>query len=350
MKKNIFSLLASLLILSVVLAGCGGSEEVSESKPTKDKVDKVSVALLKLAGGAPLFIASEKGFFEEENIEVEYEWFDASNPVNVAVASNKVDVGAAGLTADLYNMVAAGQKVSIIADKGKEVKGYPPVTAVMIHKDSPIQSIEDLKGKKVGVTTIGSAGHYSIGKILENHNMSLKDIELVPMNTTAALMEALKGEQLDSVLLNSSNIKIVENEGYGKMLVSVADEMNYQSTALFASPEFIKNKDVVVRFLRAYAKGTQYYHDAILTKEGDKLVKGENYDEVVQITAKYTGNPEEIITNSFPYIEADGTLTVDDIETQIKWYTKEKLLNKELNVDDIVNTEFLDEALKEEGK
>lgn len=89
----------------------------------------------------------KKVFFKEEGITVDYKWFDSSNAVNVAVASNNVDVGAAGFTADLYNMVAAGQKVSIVADKGKEEKGYQ-LSALLVHKDSPIKTIEDLKGKK----------------------------------------------------------------------------------------------------------------------------------------------------------------------------------------------------------
>jgi NitT/TauT family transport system substrate-binding protein len=352
MKKYFISALTVILLFTVVLVGCGKSSEVKETAPEQGKSGPsaeqpitVTLGMLKLAGSTPFFIASEKGFFKEEGINVEYKWFDSSNAVNVAVASNNVNVGTAGFTADLYNMVAAGQKVSIIADKGREEKGYQ-LSAVVVHKDSSIKSIEDLKGKKIGLTTLGSSNHYMTGRLLEKHGMTVKDVELVPLNTTRNQMEALKGKNVDAVILNANNIVNTVKEGYGRVLVNVADEMPYQSVGTFISPKFAENKDAVVRFLRAYIKGARYYYDAVLTKKDGQPVKGQNYDEVVKIAAKYTEQPEDIIKDSFPFVDPNGKLLVDDIKTQIDWYTKEKLMNKPLDVKDIVNTEYLEEALK----
>jgi NitT/TauT family transport system substrate-binding protein len=348
---------AVILLLTTVFLGCGKTGEGKGSASEKEKAVlpeevkplTVSLGLLKLTGGAPLYIASEKGYFKEEHLDVQFKWFDASNAVNVAIASNNVDVGANGLTADLYNMVAAGQKVIIVADKGKEEKGYQ-LSAVVVHTDSPIHNIEDLKGKKVGVTSIGSAGHYMIGNILEKHGMSMKDIELVSLSSTRSQLEALKGKQVDAVMLLSSNIAIAVKEGYGKVLANVADEMNYQSTAILISPKFSADKDAVARFLRAYIKGTRYYYDAVLTKKDGQLVKGQNYDEVVKIVAKYAEQPEDIIRDSFPYIDRDGKLQADDIQTQIDWYMKQNLLTKPLELKNIVDTGPYEEALKTLGK
>lgn len=355
MKKFSISAMLFILFLCTALVGCSNNETekakttgtaTGASNPSAEtKPVTLSVGLLKLAGGVPLYIASEKGFFKEEGITVEYKWFDSSNAVNVAVASNNVDVGAAGFTADLYNMVAAGQKVSIVADKGKEEKGYQ-LSALLVHKDSPIKSIEDLKGKKIGLTTIGSSNHYMSVRILEKHGMSAKDVELVPMNTTRGQMEALKGKNVDAIILNTSNITVALKDGYAKILANVADEMTYQSTGTFISPKLAENKETAVRFLRAYVKGMRYYYDAVLTRKDGQLVKGQNYDEVVKIVVKYTEQPEDIIKESFPYMDRDGKLQSDDIQTQIDWYSKEKLMPKPLQVKDIVNTDLLDEALK----
>jgi NitT/TauT family transport system substrate-binding protein len=352
MKKHSLSVLAVMLFLVTALFGCGKTSEVKQnaSEPVKAELAKtepvsLKVGMLKLASSAPFFIASEKGFFKEEGIDVEYKFFDASNPVNVAAASNNVDVGTAGLTADLYNMVAAGQKVIIVADKGREEKGYQ-LSALLVHKDSAIQSIQDLKGKKIGLTTIGSSNHYMTGRLLEKYGMSVKDVELVPLNTTRGQMEALKGKNVDAVILNTSNIAQAVQEGYGKVLVNVADEIPYQSTGVFLSPKLAANKDVALRFLRGYVKGIRYYYDAALTKKDGQLVKGQNYDEVVKIAAKYSEQPENIVQASFSYIDRDGKLQAEDIKTQMDWYTKEKLMTKPLDVKDIVNTALLDEALQ----
>jgi NitT/TauT family transport system substrate-binding protein len=360
-KKSIF-VFACIIFLAAVLFGCGkssqttqGNQEPANSETPKSESTKagettVSLGLLKFASGAPFYIAEEKGFFKEEGINLDIKWFDASNPVNVAVASNNLDAGAVGLTADLYNMIAAGQKVTVVSDKGKEKKGYNPIAAVVVHKDSPIKEIEDLKGKKVGVTTIGSSGHYSIGRILENHGLSLKDIQLVPMNTTQALAEALKGKQLDAVVMNSTNINAALKDGYGKVLVNVGDEFEYQSVGIFVSPNLAQNKDLTVRFLRAYLKGAHYFDEAVYSKKDGKLVPGENYDEVVKITAETISAPEDIVKGSFYFMEPDGKLNVEDIQRQLDWFYGQKLVSKKLDIKDVVNTEFLDEALKTSSK
>ncbi len=353
-KKSIFGIL-SILFLMTVLFGCGDHQKVQgnqesggtdSSKSVEQEEMTISVGLLKATGGAPLFIASEKGYFKEEGINVDFKWFDASNPINVAVASNNVDIGSPGLSADLYNMVASGQKVSIVSDRGKEKQGYNSITSVVVHKDSGIASVEDLKGKKVGVTAIGSAAHYAMGRILEKHGLTLEDIQLVPMNTMQGLSEALKGEQLDAVVLVTTHVKDAVDSGFGKVLVDTANEIDYQTNGLIVSPKFGENREAVVRFLRAYLKGARYYDEAVFTKENGELVPGENFEEVVSLTSKTIEAPEEIVKNTFFYIDPNGELDVEDIKRQINWYYKEDLLGKALDVEEIVNTEYLDEALK----
>lgn len=124
-KKVFAMILAGLMALTVSLsfAGCGSSSGGSSSGGEKKPV-KVSLAMLRLTSSAPLFIAMDKGYFKEEGIEIDPQWFDAAQPIAVATASSKVDVGATGITAGLYNMAAKGQKLYIVADKGREEKEY----------------------------------------------------------------------------------------------------------------------------------------------------------------------------------------------------------------------------------
>jgi NitT/TauT family transport system substrate-binding protein len=349
MKRNVYAILAAILVLAVITAACGNRGEKGNATGGEGKPLEMKVGLLKLTSSAPLFIAMDKGFFEQEGLKVTPEWFDAAQPIAVATAGGTVDVGATGITASLYNMVAGGQKMLIVADKGREEKGYS-LSALLVHKDSPITSVKDLKGKKIGITQTGSTFHYMAGRLLEKYGLTLTDVELVPLGKVSAMMETLRSKTVDAVLLNEPNTTTVVKEGYGKVIASIGDEFSYQNAGLFFSQKFANNRDAAVRFLKAYVKATRYYYDAVLVQKDGKLVPGKNYDEVVKIIAKYTGQPEEHIKLGFTYMDRDGKLLAEDIQTQIDWYYKNKMIEKAIDAKTIVNTELLDEAVKALGK
>jgi NitT/TauT family transport system substrate-binding protein len=353
MKKNTALLLAAILVLVAILGACAPKEQVPQTGSSAPAAEAKPVALkigmLKLTSSAPLFIAMEKGFFKEEGIDATAEWFEAAQPIAVATASGSVEVGATGITASLYNMIAGGQKLLIVADKGREQKGYSS-SALLVHKDSTIASIKDLKGKKLGITQTGSTFHYMAGRLLEKYGLTLADVELVPLGKISAMMETLQSKKVDAVLLNEPNITAVVKEGYGKVIAQVGDEIDYQTSGIFFSQKFADNKDAAVRFMRAYNKAVRYYYDAVLVQKDGKPVPGANYDEVISIIAKYTDQPAENIKLGLPYMDRDGKLLAEDIKTQIDWYFANKMIEKSIDYKTVVNTEILDEALKSTGK
>lgn len=344
MKKRMIITLISVFLLAFGLAGCG--------KGTADKsAEKIAVeiGLLKLTSSAPLFIALEKGFFEDEGLDAKAKWFEAAQPISVATAGGDVQVGATGITASLYNMVASGEELVIVADKGREQEGYSS-SALLVPNDSTVATIEDLKGKKIGITQTGSTYHYMVGRLLEVHGLTTDDVELVPLNSIPGLMETLESKQVDAILLNEPNVSRVVSEGYGKVISHVGEEIEYQTSGIFFSKDFAANTDAATKFLKAYAKATRYYYDAVLNKVDGEIVPGENYDEVVKIIAKYTDQEDDLIKKGLPYMDRDGKLLASDIQTQIDWYAKQKLIDGSIDSAEIVNAELLDEALKQLGK
>lgn len=346
MQKKMYLALIVLFILSAGLAGCGQDKSSEANVESDSKQEEIEIGMLKLTSSAPLFIALEKGFFEDEGINAKAKWFDAAQPIAVATVGGDVDVGATGITASLYNMVTGGEELVIVADKGREQEGYSS-TAILVPDDSDIDSIEDLKGKDIGITQTGSTYHYMAGRLLEEHGLTTKDVELVPLNSIPGLMESLESKQVDAVLLNEPNITSVVNDGYGKVIAQVGDNIDYQTSGIFFSKAFSEDTSTATKFLQAYARATQYYHDAVLTKEDGEIVPGENYEEVINIIAEYTDQESEVIENGLPYMDRDGKLLDTDIQTQVDWYAKEALIDKAFDTKDIVNTELLEKALTE---
>ncbi len=338
MKKFLALILA--LFTALAFAGCGGDKAPAAGKETPVKV---SLGMLRLTSSAPLFLAMDKGYFQEEGIEIEPQWFDAAQPIAVATASSKVDVGATGITAGLYNMAAKGQKLCIVADKGREEAGYPS-SALLANADqyaAGLTSIEALRGKRVGITQKGSTYEYMTGRLLESKGLSLDDVSLVPLGKLSAVMAALQSGQIDACILNEPNVTKAETDGYGRIITEVGDVIPYQTSAVFYSPDFAKNENAGVRFMTAYRRACQDYYDAAIEKKDPARL-----DEVVKIIAKYVQTPESDIRAALPYIDREGRLLVEDIQTQIDWYAAHGLLDGALSAKDVVNTSFLETAMK----
>jgi NitT/TauT family transport system substrate-binding protein len=322
-----------VLLAALLLAVTAAGAEAADPR-------KVKVGILKLTSSAPVFVGLDKGFFREAGIEPELVWFQAAQPVAVALAAGDIEVGATGLTAGLFNIVAGGQKLWVIADKGREWPGHP-LTALVVQKDGPVQSVADLRGKKVGITTLGSTFHYMLGNLVEQAGLALGDVEPAPLRTLGAMSEALQTRRVDAILIPQPLAGTTVEKGFGRILHWVGDKLPYQVAALFASHRFVQDRERAVAFLRGYVRASRYYHDAVLAGK-----PGPQYDEVVAITAKYTEATPDVIRVGFPYQDRDARLDVPDIARQLAWYHRTGMATRALAPADLVDTALLEEALK----
>ncbi|BAS27210.1 ABC transporter substrate-binding protein [Limnochorda pilosa] len=303
--------------------------------------DVVRLGTLKLIGGAPIYVALDKGFFEAEGLRVDVQWFAAAAPIATAVASGDIDVGATGITAALYNAVAAGSKIWLVADRGSEHPGYR-LNALVTSRaryEGGLRQVADLRGKRVGITTLGSTYHYQIAQILATAGLGLRDVELVPLRSMSIMIDAVKEGTVDAAILSPPWGANAEEEGWGKV-VFWAGEIPYQVTGVFVSNRFRENRDLAVRFLRAYVRGVRYYSDAVLTDP-----HGARYDEVLAIVARYTEQTPDVIAKSLSYIDRDGLPDVDDLLRQQEWYHANAMQSRIVPVEDFVDLSLVREAV-----
>ncbi len=329
-----------LIALGLLIAALGSATGAGAAE-----LRKVKVGGLKLTSSASVFVGVEKGFFRDAGIEPELVYFQAAQPVAVAIASGDIDVGATGLTAGLFNIVAGGEKLWVVADKGREWAGYP-LTALVVQKDGPIQSVKDLRGKKVGITQIGSTFHYMLGNLVEQEGLALADVDPAPLRTLGAMAEALQAKRVDAILIPQPFAGTAVEQGFGRILFWVGDRLPYQVAAIFYSGRFALDRERAAAFMKAYVRASHYYFDAVLARKDGKPVRGPQYDEVVAITARYTGASPEIIRVGFPYQDRDGRLDVQDVARQLAWYHRMGMITRSLAPRDLVDASFLEEALR----
>ena len=310
--------------------------------------DTVKVGVLKLTSSAPLFVGVEKGFFREFGTEPELTYFQAAAPIATALAAGQVDVGATGLTAALYNIVLGGQKIWIVADKGREWPGYP-LTAIVVQTElweRGVRTIGDLRGKRIGVTQLGSTFHYQLGNILEKYDLSLADVKIVPLQAMGAALEALKGKQVDAIMLPQPFPGTAEAQGFGRIVAWGGDLFPWQIATIFYAKRFAADRTRAVNFMKGYVKSARYYYEAALARRDGRPLSEARYEEVVAITARYTGGKPEIVRRGFPYQDRNGRLWVEDIGRQMAWWQKHGFLKATIPLAEIVDTSFLEAAVK----
>lgn len=307
----------------------------------------VKVGALRLSNTAPLFIGMDKRFFELEGIKVEPVWFKAAQPIAVALATGDIDVGATGVTAGLYNSIAQGMKISIVADKGREWPGYK-LTALLVDTEqwkAGVRELKDLRGKRVGVTQIGSTFHYMLGNILEKKGMSLSDVKVVPLGSLNSMRDTLITHQIESVFLNQPFVTAIEKNGTGNVLLWVGDHLPYQIAAIFYGEKLTKNRGAALSFMKGYIRSCRYYYDHALTKK-----EGAPYQEILDLISKYTKEKPDVIALALPYNDRNGELLVEDIQKQLDWYHRNGMVSKKSSSSEMVDLSFWKEAMQQLGK
>ncbi len=331
---------STCLVLPCLLTFCSLSSAVA--------AQKLRIGLLKLTSSAPLFIAKEKGFFEQEGANVEFVFFSSAQPIAVALASGDIDVGATGLTAGLYNAIIGGLDIKIIADKGRIWPGYKLVGLMVSNKawESGIRNLEALRGHKVGVTQMGSTFHYIIGRLLDHSGIPLNSVKVTPLGGVKNMMDTVATNNITSAFMVQPFCTVMEAKRMGHIMLWVSDYFSYQIAAIFARGPILEDKSRMIPFMRAYIKGCRYYYDNCLRKKDGQLVKGPNFDEVIGFISKYTHRKPGLIKKGLNYNDRIGKLDKKDIQTQVNWFYKNGLIRKKLCADNIVDTKIWEQAVK----
>lgn len=307
----------------------------------------VRVGLLRLSSTAPLFIGMDKGFFVSEGIKLEPIWFKAAQPIAVATATGDIDVGATGLTGGLYNSIAQGMKIAIVADKGREWPGYR-LTALIVNTDqwkAGVRDLKDLKGKRVGITQIGSTYHYILGNLLEKRGMTLNDVRVVPLGSITSMRDTIISHQIESAFLNQPFVTAMETNRGGNVLLWVGDHLPYQIAAIFYGERLMKNRRTAISFMKGYIRSCRYYYDHALIKR-----EGLPYQEILDLISKYTEEKSDAIALALPYNDRDGELYVEDIQKQLDWYQRNGMISQRMSSSQMVDLSFWKEAMQQIGR
>jgi len=222
------------------------------SSPALPQLKKIRFSTTSIAITELQFrIANLKGFYREEGLELETLLIRGSVGMQALIGGSVDYASAAG------SIIAAG------------VRGLP-VRLVLIVNSKPqfdlvsqpeIKSVQQLKGKVIGISSRGGAVDLLTQLILTHHGVTPnKDATLIVIGTPEELATALRTRRIAACLLTPPRQLILYREGFSKLAYSGDYLATYPSGGIGATEEKIRtNPSEILAFVRASLRGLQYY-------------------------------------------------------------------------------------------
>lgn len=362
LKKEMMAAALSAAMALSLLAGCSASqetettaataaaEETTETQTEAETAETAEKATITVAyhphitGVGGLLNAIDNGYFDEENLEVELIQFTSGATELQAMASGEIDIGYLGVGAHVF--APQGQCV-ILALDSMDMSGE-----IMTRADSGIASVKDLAGKNVAISA-GTTSELVLSMALKLNGMEKTDVNMVNMDASGKVT-AFMTNQIDAISIESPYTDQIRGDMGEENVVTLASSQDFLPDAVFTNSwvttqNFLEgNEDVVVRFLRAWLKGTQDRYD--------------NMDETVQKVADYINTDYDtahLVAEKTNWITNSELKTYAEDGSLYKWYDTVRDMFVDANLldaqyaevpaEDYVKLDYLLQAMEDNG-
>jgi NitT/TauT family transport system substrate-binding protein len=281
----------------------------------------------------PFYAARDHGYYKDEGVEVEFVLMSAT------LASTAV------LTGDLdYNGAVTGVV-------GAAVRGQP-IKAVIFTMRSPVQglmakaeisSLQQLKGRKIGVSSPGSTTDIATRFIMKQQGYELqRDYSIVYIATESGRLAALDAGILDAALLSVPENILARHKGFNELAFS-GDFIQFPQNGFGTSAKKIKeNPDEVLRMVRATLRGLMFVSDRknkdasldIIMKTWpvkSRAVAGEMYDYMVRVMLP------------------DGAINMKGLQALVDQQRESSKVTAPVDASQVIDYSFVEKVRKEFG-
>lgn len=314
----------------------------------KDLVD-VPIGIAPTMTSSAMFIAREKGYFEEQGINAVLNPFRLSGAQMIPfLATGQIYVGGGTINAGMYNAIQSDIPIKLVSEKGSlhPGKGHLALIIRKEHIDSGrYKELSDLKGMAFATPAKGVSQQIIMERYLKTVGLGLEDVRLTHMGYPD-MNVALANGAIDATIQIEPFVASAVEKGIA-VRISGADEVypEQQAAAIMYSPVFIeKHPELARRFMVAYVKGLRDYNDAFF--------KNKNREAIIQILIKSTRVKNRKIYDSVVAVGLDpnGRLMMPSIRDDARWYYEHGYVKKMPNVDEIVDLSYVEYAIKQLGE
>jgi len=334
----------SLLTTNISLAKKSGKENsVNKSVKSHTQGTKIRIGWIYAMANAPAIIAEKKGYFLEQGLSVSLKSYKVGPDLYKDIEAGKIDIAYIGVP-PIYHSHAKGLKNKIIA------KVNYGQSSVIVHNNSTVKKIEDLRGLKLAGYKTGSGMDVLLrGYILSdlagiNPRSDINIITISPEKMGSAIEQktvaaAFSWEPFTSKYLLRGNTKIILD--VNKKLP------RYPWYVIMASSKAIKNKRAgIVKVLKAHRKAIQYLNSA--PAAGDSIIIQTFGLTAVKDNKKHIHTTADIIASAKQRLGWQARLSRGDIrfmQRLVNYSYKLGYIKTKININDIIDISFLFESV-----
>jgi NitT/TauT family transport system substrate-binding protein len=294
------------------------------------------VAFRPLQTWGALFIAEKEGFFANQGLRIEWVPDNGGAEGLAPLIGGQLQVLPTAASAGFFNAVAHGELVRIVADKGYIEPGSRLFSSLVVRKDlagTVIKTVADLKGKRIGINTVGSSAHYLLARVLAQAGLKVEDVDLHRL-PTAAEVAGLQNRALDAAMIPEPWVTQLLDQGIVVLMVKSGDiAPNEQVAFVFYGPDLLKrDRALGRRFILAYRQALRQYAQGPTARN-------------VAIVAEYTDvTPDLIRRGGWQGMFVDGHIEVDRLRRFQDWLYDIGMITVRNPIQGVVDTSFLEYA------
>ena len=303
------------LAVTLCLFGMGPSRSVAKIIVG---LSSVNVAFL------PVYVTEAKGFFKDEGLDVLLVLFNAGATNLQAMIGGDVQIMGSAFVETIGGRAA-----------GVDIKNFWGVSNIMpfqLYSQPDFKSMKQAKGKRFAISRFGSLTDFLTRSSLRHFRVDEKEVTILQIGSTPARFAALSAKGVDASLVWFPVTEIAKAQGYNKLLdlKEVFPEWPYET---FAAREsyLAKERDQVVKFLRAYQRGVKYTHE---NKADAVRIMG----KYVKLDPAYAPAGYDEYRDSFPL---NGQIAEKVIPVVIDEEFQSGRIKKKITLDDMIDRSFI---------
>jgi NitT/TauT family transport system substrate-binding protein len=310
--------------LMLALAAAGFAIQASHASVTL-RVGKASPTAATMV---PLEVGAKEGIFAKQGLELQIFDFAGGAKLHQAMAAGSLDLG-----------VGAGTDLALLAKGSPELavcNGAGPLLFIgmAVPKDSAAKSLADLKGARIGVTTVNSLTYWLALELARQRGWGPAGVTPIAIGgASSSILAAFRTRMVDAGIVSTGLAFQMEDQGEGRLLAPVSSWAgDLGGSTVFATRALIaSDPDAIRRFLRGWFDAVRFMRA--------------NRDETVKIAAQMTGLPLAIQAKEYdltlPMFNTDGHFDAQILATLKRSFADLKLLDTPPDMTRLYTEEFL---------